>query len=137
MTCAVRAGRTCIIVKMPGASWSEEHDAAFPENAFNPNWDPYLPELAPAFAEIAITWELEYPAACELELMRRVGAHLQRLKDRPVVDISHVSKVLIEAENADVDAARRKVPSDVTLRWEWEDKVFDVFLSHKIADAKE
>jgi len=137
LRCAVNAGRVCVIVKMPGAAWGEERDIAFPENAFNPSWDPYLPELGPAFAEIAVTWEVDYPAACELELMRRVAGHLERRTGNEVVDISTVTKTLVAADDAAVDAARRKMPADLVVQWDWSTKVFDVFLSHKITDAKD
>ena len=50
---------------MPTAKWvaprSTARDRPFPENVFNSEWTPFLPELKPAFAAIAITWELEYP----------------------------------------------------------------------------
>ena len=137
MRTAVDRGVTCVIVKLPDARWGDEHEHDFPENAFNPFWTPHLPELAPAFAEIAVAWEVEYAEACELELLRRVAACLEKQEGRPVVNISAVSHKLSEAEADKVDGARRAQPTDVELSWDWGDKVFDVFLSHKITDAKD
>ena len=44
---------------------------------------------------------------------------------------------LQEEEDRVMDAARKLRPSDVELDWDWATKAFDVFLSHKITDAKD
>ena len=60
MRSAVELGKTCLLVNLPSARYASSqekpHELPFPENAFNPTWAPYCPELMPAFAEICITW---------------------------------------------------------------------------------
>ena len=50
---AVELGKVCVLVNMPGAKYSDSKDKSrdrpFPENAFNPTWAPFCPELKPAF----------------------------------------------------------------------------------------
>lgn len=134
---AVQTGRTCLLVVMAGSRWGSMGEKTFPENAFNSSWTPYLPEVSPAFAEIAIAWEAEYPHACFEELITRVGAHLHRLTGTHVVDIPSMRYKLARAEERDLLKAARIAPSDVRLHWDWNAKIFDVFLSHKITDAKD
>ena len=71
----------------------EPCDRPFPENSFNPTWTPHCPDLKPAFAEICITWELEYPHACCQELLKRAASHRERLRGAPVPDVEVVHKV--------------------------------------------
>ena len=71
---AVHLGKQCVLINMPGAKYGPERDRPFPENSFNPGWEPYCPELKPAFAEIAVTWEHEYQHACVQELLKQVAA---------------------------------------------------------------
>jgi len=134
---AVAKSRTCIMIAMPGSKWGEKGDKTFPENAFNSTWTPFVPEVAPAFAEIAVTWESEYPHACFEELIKRASSHLQRLTGEQVVDMEAVRIKLAQAEDREVRKAAKATPVGVTLEWDWDSKTFDVFLSHKITDAKD
>ena len=68
---AVELGKQCVLINLPGARYGPDADKPFPENSFNPAWTPHCPELKPAFAEICVTWELEYPHACCQELLKR------------------------------------------------------------------
>ena len=96
---AVALKKQVIIINMPGGMYRPTHpnhtadDAGleessegtpstftFPENAFNPAWQPYCPDVKPAFGEICITWELTYPHACMTHLIKRVS---RRLMKRP------------------------------------------------------
>ena len=43
--------KVCVAVVMPGARWGEARDKIFPENAFNPTWQPHLPGVGPALAK--------------------------------------------------------------------------------------
>ena len=43
----------------------------------------------------------------------------------------------VPAEEEELRRTLAKQPSDVTLAWDWTSKVFDVFLSHKVTDAKD
>ena len=138
---AVELGKQCILVNMPGARFptapGKPCDRPFPENSFNPTWTPHCPELKPAFAEICITWEIEYPHACCQELLKRVASHLERLTGAPVCDVAEAMESLGRDEDATLRAAVDLKPSEVELAWEWEAKVWDAFLSHKITDAKD
>ena len=138
---AVELGKQCILVNMPEARFptapGKPCDRPFPENTFNPTWTPHCPEFKPAFAEICITWELEYPQACCQELLRRVASHLERLTGAPVCDVAEAMESLQRDEGATLRAAIDLKPSEVDLAWEWEAKVWDAFLSHKITDAKD
>jgi len=124
------------MVVMPGARWGEKRDRTFPENAFNPTWSPHVPTVGPAFAEIAVTWETEFQFACLEELVKRVGSHLGRLGGG-TVDVEAAKLTLHKAEDAVVANATKVQPTEVNLKWDWETKQFDVFLSHKITDAKD
>ena len=134
---AVELGKQCVLVNMPGAKYGPARDKPFPENSFNPSWTPHCPELKPAFAEICVTWELEYPHACCQELLRRAASHLERLLGKAVCNVDAATRSLAAAEEASLRAAMRVQPEGVELEWDWESKVFDAFLSHKITDAKD
>ena len=134
---AVQLGKQCVIINMPGAKYGPERDKPFPENSFNPGWEPFCPELKPAFAEIAVTWELEYPHACVQELLKRTASHLKRLLGRKVCDVVEATKKLNAEEEAALRASMNMQPEGVVLEWDWTAKVFDAFLSHKITDAKD
>ena len=97
MRTAVSLGKQCVLINMPGAKYGPERDRPFPENSFNPGWEPHCPELKPAFAEIAVTWEHEYQHACVQELLKRTAAHLQRLLGEKVCDVPEAIRKL-EAE---------------------------------------
>ena len=137
MKLAVNTGKTCVMLVMPGSRWGANGEKAFPENAFNSAWTPFVPEVGPAFAEIAVTWETNYPHACFEELIRRIGSHLERLTGSEVVDIATVHYKLGQLEDRELAKAAKAVPVGVTLEWDWDEKQFDVFLSHKITDAKD
>ena len=133
---AVNTGKTCVILVTPGSKWwGPNGEKAFPENAFNSAWTPFVPEVGPAFAEIAVTWEADYPYACFEELIKRVGSHLQHLTGSGIVDIATVHYKLGQLEDRELAKAAKAVPVGVTLAWDWDEKQFDVFLSHKITDA--
>ena len=134
---AVELGKQCVLVNMPGAKYGPARDKPFPENSFNPSWTPYCPDLKPAFAEICVTWELEYPHACCQELLKRAASHLERLLGKAVCNVDAATRSLAAAEEASLRAAMRVQPEGVELEWDWESKVFDAFLSHKITDAKD
>ena len=68
---AVAQGKQCILINMPGGVYrptQPNHTAAktsddakliegtftFPENSFNPAWQPFCPDVKPAFGEICI-----------------------------------------------------------------------------------
>ena len=76
--------QVCIIVVLPGSRFAGPGERAhtathsFPENAFNPQWKPYNPELKPAFAEIALYWEEHYTPACLSGLLSKLAAQLYR-----------------------------------------------------------
>ena len=99
---AVLLKKQVIIINMPGGMYRPTHpnhaadDAGleegsegtpstftFPENAFNPAWQPYCPDVKPAFGEICITWELTYPHACMTHLIKRVSRRLERPHPHP------------------------------------------------------
>ena len=94
---AVALKKQVIIINMPGGMYRPTHanhtadDAGleessegtpstftFPENAFNPAWQPFCPDVKPAFGEICITWELTYPHACMTHLIKRVSRRLMK-----------------------------------------------------------
>ena len=131
---AVKKGLTCILVVMPGARWG---DKTFPENAFDSRSSPYVPEVKPAFAEIAVTWEDEFSHACAAELLKRVVAHLG--KNAASIDVSAACLRLAEAEEEDLQKASSQATNRQTVAkgLDLDSKKFDVFLSHKIADAKD
>ena len=145
---AVAQGKQFILINMPGAKYHSSRLAgaidadcslfAFPENSFNPAWQPFCPDLKPAFSEICITWELEYSHASVADLIKRVGGHLAR---HPMARAKfHQTRGCTEQAEAEDDALReaaQAVPSEVELEWDWETKKYDVFLSHKITDAKD
>ena len=134
---AVELRKKVLLVNMPGARYGPERNLPFPENAFNPACTPYRPELKPAFIDICVTWELEYAHVCMSEVLERVGAHLELVLGKPVLDVPAGVASLAKAEQDELRKALAKQPSDVTLEWDWEEKVFDVFLSHKVTDAKD
>ena len=70
---AVELGKHCELVVMPKAKWGAARDRPFPENVFNPEWEPFCPELKPAFAAIATAWEEDYQPACLLKLLQRLA----------------------------------------------------------------
>ena len=127
---AVELQRSCLMVVMPGARWGGKKDKAFPENAFNPAWIPYCPEVAPAFAEIAVTWESHYQFACLEELVKRIGAHLEKL-GVTTVDTEAARNTLAAQEDEYIKTAMNAQPSEVKLKWDWDSKKFDVFLSRE------
>eukprot|EP00966_Prymnesium_polylepis_P212905 4930999-Prymnesium_polylepis.1 len=51
--------KTIVLIVMQYARWGENRDKTFPENSFNPTAEPFVPEVKAAFAEIAVTWELD------------------------------------------------------------------------------
>lgn len=136
----IEAMRRCIelkkfavVVVAPGSSWKGK---PFPENAFNPECSPYLPDVKSIFAEIAITWEADHEPECTLELIRRLNAHLAPIQGSPIVDFPNVERLLeLEAEKNDI--AAQASPVGYTENIDWQSKQFDVFLSHKITDAKD
>ena len=132
ITRAVELKKQCELIVMPGAKFGPERDKPFPENVFNPAWKPYLPKLGPAFRTIAINWEVEYKPACLQMAVERV-APLIRTK----VDLGHARLRCTEMENDELAKAAAWKPKEMKLEWKWEEKVFDVFLSHKITDAKD
>ena len=134
---AVIEKKTCVIIVLPGQKWGEKRDKTFPENAFNPAWEPFCPDIGPAFAEIACAWENEYPDACLEELLKRVCSHLTRITGEVVVNMDRARKVLAEREEDALKRQAKQEPIGVALSWDWDTKVFDVFLSHKITDAKD
>ena len=117
---------------MPKAKWGPERDRPFPENVFNPTWSPFLPELSPAFTTIAITWELEYKPACVLQVVERVVPFLHSKIDLPAA-----TKKCTAMETEELRRATAWKPAELELKWDWSTKTFDVFLSHKITDAKD
>ena len=110
----------------------------FPENVFNPLWTPYLPELKPAFAEIAIHWEDHYKPACLAELVLRLAAHVHRVTGVQSLDTKSVKALMMKEEEEDLKMAYKSNPfGSPPLGWDWKQKSYDVFLSHKITDAKD
>ena len=136
ITMAVELGKHVELVVVPGSKWGPLRDRPFPENVFNPTWAPFMPELSPAFAAIAITWEVDYKPACVLEL-------LLRLAPRLAPGTVNVRDAKVKCTAAEDDLLRRATqwqpregPPEA-LEWDWNEKVFDAFLSHKITDAKD
>ena len=129
---AVELKKHCELIVMPKAKFGPERDKPFPENVFNPAWKPYLPKLGPAFRTIAINWEVEYQPACLQMAVERV-APLITTK----LDLGRARLRCTELENEELAKAAAWKPKEMTLEWKWEEKVFDVFLSHKITDAKD
>ena len=144
---AVEQGKQFILINMPGSVYRPGIDDAndldestfpFPENSYNPTWQPFCPDVKPAFGEICITWELSYPHACLADLIKRLSRHLKRhplayLKFNKTRGCDEQAK----AEEQDLREAAQAVPSEVDLEWDWNTKTFDAFLSHKITDAKD
>ena len=105
-------GKQCLLVNMPGAKYGPELtfpvlDRPFPENSFNPTWEPHCPELKPAFAEICVTWELEYHQACLGELVQRIDKALNGIPDHglPPFDAKEAKRLLEEEEEELIIAA--------------------------------
>lgn len=82
---AVAEEKTCVLIVVPGAQFGPGRDSPFPENAFNETWVPHVPSVKPAFKDIALTWESDYPHACQAELLKRVGALLSRRLGHSVI----------------------------------------------------
>merc|ERR1719424_734072 len=129
---AVQLGKQCELIVMPKAKWGPQRDRPFPENVFNPTWDPFLPKLSPAFTTIAITWELEYKPACVLQVVERVVPFLNTKIDLPAA-----RQKCTAMETEELRRAACWKPAEFELKWDWNTKTFDVFLSHKITDAKD
>ena len=85
---AVQLNKPIELIVLPYAKWGPEHDKPFPENVFNPHWEPYLPELGGAFRTIAINWKVEYRPACLLQAIERI-APLLRHKVDPAMANGH------------------------------------------------
>ena len=103
-----------------------------PKSNFSPRPNRYLPKLGPAFKKIALNWELEYKPACIEQAVERVAPFI-----RTKVDLQRVKKRCTSLEDDALKKAAMWKPAEVELEWNWEEKVFDVFLSHKITDAKD
>ena len=129
---AVKLGKHCELIVLPKAKWGAERDRPFPENVFNPTWSPHLPALSPAFTTIAINWELEYKPACVLEVVQRVAPFLTS-----PIDLPAAKKRCTAMETEELRKAAAWQPAEMELKWDWGAKTFDVFLSHKITDAKD
>ena len=129
---AVQLSKPIELIVLPYAKWGPEHDKPFPENVFNPHWEPYLPELGDAFRTIAINWKVEYRPACLLQAVERIAPLL-----RHKVDPAMAKEKCTAMETEELRRAAAWRPKEVTLEWNWEEKVYDVFLSHKITDAKD
>ena len=78
-----------------GVSESELH--LFPENAYNKEWTPYLPDVAEAFHAPPIPWEPQYKDACMAALLRRIGAGLRQQQVSGYVDVE-LSRICAERE---------------------------------------
>ena len=129
---AVQLGKQCELIVLPKAKWGPARDKPFPENVFNPTWKPFMPKLSPAFTTIAITWELEYKPACVLQVVERVVPFLHSKIDLPAA-----KKKCTAMETEELRRATAWKPAELELKWDWSTKTFDVFLSHKITDAKD
>ena len=141
---AVEAKKRVVLINMPGARYAKTRgaprDMPFPENTFNTGCEPFRPELKPAFAEIAITWELEYHQACLTELVNRIDKALHGIGSSSGLtpfDAKAAKRVLEEEEEEVLVTATDATYDGLTLQWDWSTKVFDVFLSHKVTDAKD
>ena len=136
---AVRLGKKCELIVMPRARWGPtmfsergaRRDRPFPENMFNPIWEPFAPWLAPAFTSIAIEWELEYKPACVLQVVERLAPSVHS-----PVDLQAARRRCVAMETEELRRAAAW-PAEMGLEWDWSTKKFDVFLSHKITDAKD
>ena len=94
--------------------------------------------MKPAFAEIAVSWEIEYAPMCLGELLKRIAGHMERLTgDSSGLDLPSAMLTLAAKEHRALEAAAARRPSGIELEWEWGGKVYDQFLSHKITDAKD
>ena len=98
--------------------WGPQRDRPFPENVFNPTWDPFLPKLSPAFTTIAITWELEYKSACVLQVVERVVPFLNT-----EIDLPAARRTCTAMETEDLRRAAAWKPAELKLKWDWNTKV--------------
>ncbi|KAL1515436.1 hypothetical protein AB1Y20_002062 [Prymnesium parvum] len=142
MKTAVELNKAVLIVVLPGQRFGPSRNArktaSFPENAFNPSWDPFMPELKSAFADIAVTWHKEHETASLSQFLRRVHTMYKHVNsDEPLFDVHKVHMQLVQEEEAELDRARNAEMPGGPMKWKWSDKVFDQFLSHKITDAKD
>ena len=56
---------------------------------------------------------------------------------KSLYDIHTVHMKLVRAEEDELDVVRTSVPPGGPMDWDWDRKVYDMFLSHKITDAKD
>ena len=134
---ALAARKPLILIRMPYARWGASKDLELPDHFWNPEAIPYTPDLAPAFAEDVILWELEYVAACFTDvltvLVNRLGHEARRY-----IDINGATLRLAEAENAALAQVGRIRPTEVSLsrRWDGEGgKEYDIYLCHKLDEG--
>ncbi|KAL3928027.1 MAG: hypothetical protein SGPRY_002566 [Prymnesium sp.] len=139
---AVNSGKAILIVVLPGQRFGPNLDgpksSSFPENAFNPAWTPFMPDVKPAFADIAVTWHKEQEIASISQFLRRAHATYTPDPDSgPLFDVQAVHMNLAQAEEDILDEVRNAPMPGGPMEWDWSAKVFDMFLSHKITDAKD
>jgi len=74
-----------------------------------------------------------------MELLKRAASHLERLVGSTEVDMGEATILLANLEEEDLQKAStiELAGQETPLGWDWSSKVFDVFLSHKITDAKD
>lgn len=81
---------------------------AFPENAFNPSWSPYLPQLKPAFAGIATAWEAGFEGECLLSLLRKLDAKWVDITGEHALIIGDAEQALARPEEEWLDHTMTK-----------------------------
>eukprot|EP00966_Prymnesium_polylepis_P154930 3577867-Prymnesium_polylepis.1 len=139
---SIKLKKAMLLVVLPNQKWGSTQDspriATFPENAFNPSWTPFMPEVKLAFADIAVIWHKEHQTASLSQFLRRLHAIYKHVNDgKSLYDIHTVHMKLVRAEEDELDEVRTSVPPGGPMDWDWDRKVYDMFLSHKITDAKD
>eukprot|EP00327_Prymnesium_parvum_P015384 CAMPEP_0113291852 /NCGR_PEP_ID=MMETSP0008_2-20120614/34296_1 /TAXON_ID=97485 /ORGANISM="Prymnesium parvum" /LENGTH=1239 /DNA_ID=CAMNT_0000143845 /DNA_START=65 /DNA_END=3784 /DNA_ORIENTATION=+ /assembly_acc=CAM_ASM_000153 len=139
---AIELGKAVLIVVLPGQRFGPTKEgkrtASFPENAFNPAWTPFVPEVKPAFADIAVTWHNDHETASLSQFLRRLHTMYKHVNNgASLYDVKLVHMELVKQEELELEKVRNSVMPGGPMQWDWKEKVFDQFLSHKITDAKD
>lgn len=71
-----------------------------PENAWNKDWVPYVPEVRSAFDDPVMWFVAEHKNASTATLLRRITSMLKRSLGSPPIDFLDVSEVLAAREDA-------------------------------------
>jgi len=142
MLLAIEQDKVMLLVVLPNQKWGAQRDgprnATFPENAFNPSWTPFMPEMKPAFSDIAVIWHKDHDTASLSQFLRRTNTIYKHVnRGASLYDAHTVHMKLVQAEEDELENVRISTPPGGPMVWDWNHKVYDMFLSHKITDAKD